>query len=421
MIRRILSNDFNRNVMKLTTGTTIAQAIPIAISPILTRIYTPDEFGVLALFTAITAILGSISNARYELSIVLPEKEEDAINLVALSILISFTLSSFLFLVILMFQNNIIKFLGNSEINLWLYFVPLVVFMIGIFNAFKFYNTRIKKYNIIAQVSVLKSVSLAISQILLGLLKFGHHGLILGQIFSHLFSNGRLAKSFLKNSITLSNINIKRMLVLAKTYIKFPKFSMGATLANTSARNITSLFIPMLYSAATLGHFSLVQRTLGLPTNLVGQSIGQIFIQKAVIEKQKYGTAKIIYISTLKKLLTISLIPFIILFFTVEDIIVFIFGDNWLMAGVYAKILVPLFFLRFIAAPLNLTLTVFEKQQIDLLWQCGLLLIVLVTVIASAFFKLDIISFFITYSIILCVYYILNIIISYKVSIGNVD
>ncbi|WP_164219920.1 oligosaccharide flippase family protein [Virgibacillus sp. YIM 98842] len=407
--------------MKLTTGTTIAQAIPIAISPILTRIYTPDEFGVLALFTAITAILGSISNARYELSIVLPEKEEDAINLVALSILISFTLSSFLFLVILMFQNNIIKFLGNSEINLWLYFVPLVVFMIGIFNAFKFYNTRIKKYNIIAQVSVLKSVSLAISQILLGLLKFGHHGLILGQIFSHLFSNGRLAKSFLKNSITLSNINIKRMLVLAKTYIKFPKFSMGATLANTSARNITSLFIPMLYSAATLGHFSLVQRTLGLPTNLVGQSIGQIFIQKAVIEKQKYGTAKIIYISTLKKLLTISLIPFIILFFTVEDIIVFIFGDNWLMAGVYAKILVPLFFLRFIAAPLNLTLTVFEKQQIDLLWQCGLLLIVLVTVIASAFFKLDIISFFITYSIILCVYYILNIIISYKVSIGNVD
>ena len=76
-------SEFTRNVLTLMTGTTIAQAIPIAISPILTRLYTPKDFGVLALFVAITSIFGSIANGRYELAIMLPKKDEDAINIFA--------------------------------------------------------------------------------------------------------------------------------------------------------------------------------------------------------------------------------------------------------------------------------------------------------------------------------------------------
>ena len=77
-------SEFTRNVLTLMTGTTIAQAIPIAISPILTRLYTPKDFGVLALFVAITSIFGSIANGRYELAIMLPKKDEDAVNILAL-------------------------------------------------------------------------------------------------------------------------------------------------------------------------------------------------------------------------------------------------------------------------------------------------------------------------------------------------
>jgi len=50
MINKLkLKSEFAKNVLTLMTGTTIAQAIPIAISPILTRIYTPEDFGVFAL------------------------------------------------------------------------------------------------------------------------------------------------------------------------------------------------------------------------------------------------------------------------------------------------------------------------------------------------------------------------------------
>ena len=86
-------SEFSRNILTLMTGTTISQAIPISISPILTRIYTPEDFGVFALFLAITTIIGSFSNGRYELAIMLPENDEDAINIAGLGFIISSTIS----------------------------------------------------------------------------------------------------------------------------------------------------------------------------------------------------------------------------------------------------------------------------------------------------------------------------------------
>lgn len=88
-MKRFLSkSEFLRNVLTLMTGTTIAQAIPIANTPILTRLYTLADFGLLALFVAVTSILGSIANGRYEMAIMLPKKDEDAINIAALGLLI---------------------------------------------------------------------------------------------------------------------------------------------------------------------------------------------------------------------------------------------------------------------------------------------------------------------------------------------
>ena len=118
-------SEFSKNVLTLMTGTTIAQAIPIAISPILTRIYTPEDFGVLALFVAITTIFGTIANARYELAIMLPKKDEDAINIFALGFIITCFISLILLILVLVFNDYFTKLLGNDEISFWLYFVPI--------------------------------------------------------------------------------------------------------------------------------------------------------------------------------------------------------------------------------------------------------------------------------------------------------
>ena len=142
-------SEFNRNVLTLMTGTTIAQAIPIAISPILTRIYTPEDFGVLALFVAITSIFGSIANGRYELAIMLPKKDENAINIFALGLIITFSMSFILLVLVVLFNEQITELLKNDEISVWLYFVPIAVLFIGLYNMLAYYNNRKKYYKVI--------------------------------------------------------------------------------------------------------------------------------------------------------------------------------------------------------------------------------------------------------------------------------
>ena len=137
-----LKSDFNKNVLTLMTGTTISQAIPIAISPILTRIYSPEDFGLLAIFLALSTIFGSIANGRYELAIMLPKKDEDAINVFALGLIICSIFSLILVVIILLFNNHFIKILGNEDFYLWLHFVPLSVFLFGIWNLLNYFNNR---------------------------------------------------------------------------------------------------------------------------------------------------------------------------------------------------------------------------------------------------------------------------------------
>ncbi|MEA3314866.1 MAG: oligosaccharide flippase family protein, partial [Campylobacterota bacterium] len=157
-------SEFSRNVLTLMTGTTIAQAIPIAISPILTRIYTPEDFGVFALFIAITAIFGSIANGRYELAIMLPKKDEDAINIFALGFIITSIISLALLVLVVLFNDYFTKLLNNDEISVWLYFVPIAVFFTGLWNILNYFNNRKKQYKDIAKATIIKSIVTAIVQ-----------------------------------------------------------------------------------------------------------------------------------------------------------------------------------------------------------------------------------------------------------------
>jgi len=356
------------------TGTTIAQAIPIAISPILTRIYTPEDFGVFSLFLSISAIFGSIANGRYELAIMLPKKDEDAINILALGVMISFVISFILFSIVLVFNTEITSFLNNDTLSIWLYFIPLTVLLTGLFNVLNYYNNRKKNYKDLAKANVLKSIALAITQLSIGFLKEGASGLISGQILSQIVANTKLITNILKEKVLLSKISKLKIIALAKRYKDFPKYSMWSGLANTSAYNVTNILISSLFSVATLGFYSLVQKILGMPSSLIGGSISQVFFQEATKEKQATGSARVSFVNTVKKLIMIGLPSFTVLFFTVEELFAFIFSEEWRIAGSYAQILIPLFFIRFVVAPVTIMNVVFEKNHIGMYWQFSLLI-----------------------------------------------
>ena len=149
MRKKLNLNEFNRNVVTVMTGTTIAQAIPIAIMPILTRLYTPEEFGIFALYVAIASIFGVIATARYELAIMLPKKDSEAANLFNLSIIITFIISLFTLLFVLIFHQPLINLIGNPEIGKWLYFIPLTVLFTGLYQTLNYWSSRKKNFLIL--------------------------------------------------------------------------------------------------------------------------------------------------------------------------------------------------------------------------------------------------------------------------------
>jgi O-antigen/teichoic acid export membrane protein len=400
------------------TGTAIAQAIPIAISPILTRIYTPNDFGLLSLFISITAILGSIANGRYELAIMLPEKDDEAINIAALSLLIAATFSVILLIIILIFNQGFSDLLGNKKIGFWLYFVPFVVLMTGLFNVLNYLNTRKQLYKDIAKANIYKSVGMTSVQLGLGFAKLGATGLISGQIVAQIISNYRLAKNAKKN-YNIQAIKKSAITNLAKRYSDFPKFSMSAILANSLAYNLTNILISIYYNIATLGFYSLGQRLLGMPAALVGSSIGQVYFQEATIEKNKTGKAVNTFNKTSKKLFLLSIVFFTPLFFLLPIIFEIVFGKEWRVAGEYAQITLPFVASQFVVSAVSTTNSIFEKQKVSLIWQLSLLSSSLLTIFITHKLSIQFEKFLFFYASINLVHYIILWTILYRVVQGE--
>ena len=398
-MKKDINSNFNINVLTLLTGTTIAQAIPIAISPILTRIFTPEDFGIFALFAAIAAIFGVISNGRYELAIMLPDNEEDAINIAALALLISFAVSGFLLIVIIFFNFFFSEFFLNQEILLWLYFVPLSVFLMGLWNILNYFNTRNKKYKNIANATILKSIILALAQIGFGFLKSGAFALIIGQLLSQFFGNTKLFLNIIKDKALLSKISKSNMLFLSKKYKDFPKYNAPAALADTFTFKLPPLMLPKIFGLVISGYFFLAQRIVSIPSALIGKSISQVFFQE--ISEKKSANLKVwpIYVDTIKKLTIIGLPCTILIYISSPLLFEIIFGDQWRISGEIARYLSIVFFFSLISSSVSSVFSVSGFIKRGAFWKYLYLFTSLIIFFIALIFKIEFLTFLIFYTI----------------------
>ena len=360
---KLLKSEFIKNAATLATGTLIAQAIPVLISPILTRIYSPAEFGSFALFLSISAVLTTIVNGKYEMAIVLPKSDNDALQLTKLAASIGVLISLIVLLIVVLFNSQIVQLLNANEIKYWLYGIPLVILIVGIYNVLNFYNIRNKKYVEVSKSNVTKSISLVLSQISLGFMGLGSSGLIIGQFISYFSGNFVLLKTIRPKFEYLKSVLFDDLIKIAKRYKKFPLFSLPGNLINSMTLNGTPMLISGIFGVSILGFYSLAIRLLGSPTSIIGNSLGQVYFQQASKVKAGGGSISKLFLRTLYTLSIISVSIFSVLYFIVEPLFTFIFGEDWAIAGTYAKILIPLVAVRFVSSTLSNTLTILEKQE----------------------------------------------------------
>ncbi|CAA6810259.1 MAG: O-antigen flippase Wzx [uncultured Sulfurovum sp.] len=349
-------SEFARNVLTLMTGTTIAQAIPILISPILTRIYTPEDFGFFALFISIVSIMSVIATGKYELAIILPKSDNFSFQLLLLSIMITFTIS--LFYLIGVFS---VSFFYSFD--LIYYFLPLAVMVIALNATFDKYNNKIKNYKIMSYQRFIKAGVESVSSVIFAIAFGINTGLIWGFILGYFFSTlGMLYVNYrlFKNKQFLPSL--KKIKVLSKRYMNFPKYNMPHALLNSISANVPVFLIPIFYGNITLGLYAFGLRMVQAPLVLLSGTIFHVLGQKMAEEYADGNQIQSIFIEAIKKLMLVAilLLPF---FVFMDDLFAFIFGEAWREAGYFIQILSPWILLIFMVSPLATIPQIFNQQK----------------------------------------------------------
>jgi O-antigen/teichoic acid export membrane protein len=375
----IIKSQYARNVYTLIVGTTLAQFISIALSPILTRLYSPEEFGLFALFVSAIVILSVFVTGRYELAIMLPRRDRDALHITILAIMLSVAINLAL-LFIIFFVHSFTPFFDNSALVYWFYWVPVSTLLLGIHQSLSYWSNRKCKYKRLAISRTLQSTSSAMLQIGVGYVGIGAVGLISGHIVGQVLAIGVFG--FLvwrEDRKQIRTFNLIRSFALAKKYINFPKFLIAAHGFNIASAQMPVLLLTALFNIKIAGFFTLTQRVISAPIALISGAIGDVFRQEASYAYIHQGNCQEIYKKTFKRLVLISIFPFAIFFFLAPELFSLIFGEPWRTAGEYAKILAPMAFLQFITSPLSSMFIIAEKQRLDLLWQVFLIVLIVIS------------------------------------------
>ena len=366
--KNLLNNHYLKNFLTLFSGSVVGQLIVFISIPFLTRVFSQEAFGVYALFTSSILLLKPLTTLNYELAIILPKRDKDAINIFAFNILIIFSFSIISLCIILVFHKNIISFLNIERLAYFIYFIPLSVFLIASISALENWNIRFKTYKNVSLGVVSKSATLSFSQLLTGFSNFKYIGLIPGLIIGQLINLLILTKLTLNNIASLYKyVSFKRMLFLASKYRDIPLFNTLLTFTNTFSGELPILLVTRFYGLSPAGILSLSLKVSKLPPGLVGQSVSQIFFNEA---SKIYNTGQNLF-ELVKRTyfgLFFTALAIFIPLFIVSFYLYYIFGEGWSDVGIYVRILIPLLFLSFLNSSVSSIITILKKQKIVLIF-----------------------------------------------------
>lgn len=370
------NTSFKGDVARLVGGTIIAQIIGIITVPIISRYYSPNAYGILALFSSITTIISSIACWRYELAITVPEGDKNGAALFFTSILTTAITSSIVFFIFYYF-NSIFVFLNAEQLIPYKLFIPAFVFINGIFAACNYWNTRVKRFGKVSLANIINSTFTRILNIILGLNGFCSGGnmifaLVFGQFVSTITIMIGIIKSdlyYLKNVFSISNI--KKVIF---EYIKFPLVSIWGILLYNVSIQLPPILLSFYFNSKIVGYFAFSYRLLSLPMSLIGSSISQVFFQRS---SQAYHEGKLTEVTQecYTNLFLLGLFPYSLLAFTAPELFTIVFGEQWANAGIYSQTLAIWMFVEFTCAPITTLVETLNKQETGIFYTVMLVIL----------------------------------------------
>lgn len=345
------------NFSKLITGTLLGQSILIISLPFLTRLYSPNQFEMLATFMSLVAIVATIASLRYNVAIPIVRYERSSVALLILSILFSSLSTCIIILLISLYLMLDVDYFANIRFeSSFLLLLCLAIFFTSCFNALQNWAIRKNLYSEIARIRFYRSTVGVISQIVLYFTPLGHLGLILGQLIMSVFGIFRLTHLFSKLDYSI----LKRTRVLhinfaLRKYINYPKYSVMEALLNNSSTHIPIIIISIYGEGAIGGVLFLAMKLLGTPVSLVGTSVAQVYNGSA--QKEYYaGNLAQFSFSVVLKVFKLFVPVLVLLTFILHLYGQNIFGENFSQVETIVLLILPWYVLQLLTSPISYSL-----------------------------------------------------------------
>lgn len=376
LVKRLLESAYARNIITLVSGASLSQVILLAITPILTRVFTPDEFGVYGAFFAVVSILVLLVTGRYELAILLPKDEQDAIKLfwISSSLALIICTSFYLFLPFVIPYFEHFTQTSIREVQYWL---PLAIFLLAIAQSAGFLANRQKRYKQLSYSRIIGSSTTGMTSMLLGFAKLTSTGLIIGKFLGLIFETGALLWP-LRKGLKYKKGSGRSFKTLMKQYRNFPLFSVPEALVNTSYRQLPVILMTGLFSPGVAGYYALAYTIVTKPLGLVGTAFMQVFFQRAAeLNDDSDQSLESLFLKNLRALFLLAIIPCLVLALVAPPVFEFILGEGWRTTGIYTRWLMPLLFFTFLKSPLSAMVDIKNKIGQNILFEALLLILTL--------------------------------------------
>lgn len=412
-----LNNDgFARNVMVMFTGTALGQLFSVLLSPFLTRIYSPEMFGVLGVFTAAVGILSTIATLRYEMALPLVRSDSEAANLLAWCILLltAMTLINVAAIFVMAVFMPDTGFFGTLAPYRWL--LPVGFFCIGAYNVLLYYATRQNNYHVIARTKLCQGGVGPVSQIFFGLGGVGIWGLIIGYILGQSAGITFLLSRLVIAPRILAQASLEGMLVMARRFRRFMLVSSWSGIIESAGNGYLLLIaIPFLYSNTIVGFIFLTERIIGRPLLLISTSILQVYVgDVSRMLASNPAAVRMRFLQMAGQQLVIVSIWLVIVNIAAPYAIPVIFGQQWKDSVPYLHVLSIAYLPQMVIHAITHTLQVLEKQGLSAIWEVVRLASLAGAIFGSYWLGCDALHALLSYSIVQAVAHLILFWLMYK-------
>jgi len=392
ILQKLSDNSFLSRVCLLVSGTAIAQIIALSVLPILTRLYEPEAFSVLAVFTAALSLITVNACLRFEIAIPLPKFNKMAAALCLLAV-ISVLFFVLILTLIVIFLPNSINILTNNKLNEILWLLPPSIFAVGVYNALQFWSTRKKQFGLISKTRVVQSTVGTSIKLVAGYFACGS---AIGLVFGQMFAQGSGFISLMKKLIRVdwkifSRLKIVHLKLAFVRYVKFPKYSTLEAFANTGGIQIPIILISYYAIGPEAGYMMIAMQLLSAPMSLIGNAVAQVYLSEGA-ERYNSGGLKDFTHATVVNLAKLAMVPLLVVAVTAPVISPYLLGEEWQRAGTLISWMTPWYFMQFITSPVSMALHITNNQKVAFVLQLFGLILRLGCVLGAAVFAKNMIS-----------------------------